>query len=389
MWFDRSPERDWQVPFLLRAWASLLVPLKMRGQHFWNYFVSRKARCKILPLRVSGHVSSMIRTSIVEDCVEDDFGQWAKDEVTGEQGYVDDERIMFLDMGRHWVCLAVQTIWGPPAEKKKRKGKRKAQRYILKKRKSIRWRRTSTRSRNLVRRGLCLVVHRKQKQERLVKKARMAIRKVVFALTTQTKAQAKIITRTKAKEKTKEEKARKELILNPEFSASETPNEKGYGHAWESDDWSASHGTDDSWTSDTGWFCTKAHAAWMAVPLFESCLPSDTRGSWPWLHTADWIESGNRKIEEACMVLWYCDGIWPLYWVLRVRQLRDRNLHGKLHYPLSNDTTMFYQGWCAWDRWRAHLVFSLSDEKLGYDLWTGSKKRQDYVPSFWLVFFSS
>ena len=79
-------------------------------------------------------------------------------------------KIMFLDMRRHWVCLAVQTIKAP-AEKKKRKGKRKAQRYILKKRKSIPWRRTSTRSRNLVRRGLCLVVHRKQRQERLVKRS--------------------------------------------------------------------------------------------------------------------------------------------------------------------------------------------------------------------------
>ena len=44
-----------------------------------------------LSLRVSGHVSSMYRTSVVEDHAEDEFGQWAKDEVT-EQDYVDDER---------------------------------------------------------------------------------------------------------------------------------------------------------------------------------------------------------------------------------------------------------------------------------------------------------
>ena len=45
-------------------------------------------------------------------------------------------------------------------------------------------------------------------------------------------------------------------------------NEEGYGHAWESDAWSASHWTDDSWTPDAGWFCTKAHTAWMvATPL--------------------------------------------------------------------------------------------------------------------------
>ena len=48
------------------------------------------------------------------------------------------------------------------------------------------------------------------------------------------------------------------------LSASETPNEEGYGRAWESDDWSSSHWTDYSWTPDAG-FCTKAHTAWMVV----------------------------------------------------------------------------------------------------------------------------
>ena len=46
-------------------------------------------------LRVSGHGSSMNRTFIVEDCAEDDFGHWATDEVTGEQGYIDDDRSCF------------------------------------------------------------------------------------------------------------------------------------------------------------------------------------------------------------------------------------------------------------------------------------------------------
>ena len=43
-------------------------------------------------LRVSGHGGSLNRTFIVEDCSEDDFGHWATDEVTGEQGYVDHEK---------------------------------------------------------------------------------------------------------------------------------------------------------------------------------------------------------------------------------------------------------------------------------------------------------
>ena len=45
----------------------------------------------------------------------------------------------------------------------------------------------------------------------------MALRRVVFALTSQTKAQARIIRRRMARDSTKKEKARKKLILNPDF----------------------------------------------------------------------------------------------------------------------------------------------------------------------------
>ena len=50
------------------------------------------------------------------------------------------------------------------------------------------------------------------------------------------------------------------------FSASEAPEEKGYSHAWESDDWSSSQWPDDSWTPAAGCQSTKAHTVWMAVP---------------------------------------------------------------------------------------------------------------------------
>ena len=46
-------------------------------------------------LRVSGHGGSLNRTFIVEDCSEDDIGQWAPDEVTGEQAYVDHKKSCF------------------------------------------------------------------------------------------------------------------------------------------------------------------------------------------------------------------------------------------------------------------------------------------------------
>ena len=46
-------------------------------------------------LFVSGHDGSTNRTFIFEDYPEDEYGQWATDEVTGEQGYIDDERSCF------------------------------------------------------------------------------------------------------------------------------------------------------------------------------------------------------------------------------------------------------------------------------------------------------
>ena len=82
--------------------------------------------------------------------------------------------------------------------------------------------------------------------------------------------------------------------------------------------------------------------------LFESCLPSDTRGSGSGLHTINWIEISNRKISLKFLVLWYNDRILPLQQILCVRKLRNRNLLGKLHYSLSNNTTMLH-----------HILFSL------------------------------
>ena len=99
-----------------------------------------------------------------------------------------------------------------------------------------------------------------QKQKLSKKKTMMALRRVVFALTIQTKLQEGITPRTKA------------------------------GHSWESDfglQWMAWH--ERSHCLDGG-------------TLFKSCLPSDTRGSGSGLHTIDWIEINNQKISATCMV---------------------------------------------------------------------------------------
>ena len=62
---------------------------------FVELFCSSKSSMENPSLFVSGHDGSTNRTFIVEDYPEDEYGQWASDEVTGEQGYIDDERSCF------------------------------------------------------------------------------------------------------------------------------------------------------------------------------------------------------------------------------------------------------------------------------------------------------
>ena len=62
---------------------------------FVELFYTPKSSMENQSLRVSKHVNNINTSFIVEDNAEDEFGQWAKDEVTGEQGYVDDERSCF------------------------------------------------------------------------------------------------------------------------------------------------------------------------------------------------------------------------------------------------------------------------------------------------------
>ena len=62
---------------------------------FVKLFGSPKSSVENPSLRVSGHGGSTNRTFIVENYAEDEYGQWATDEATGEQGYIDDERSSF------------------------------------------------------------------------------------------------------------------------------------------------------------------------------------------------------------------------------------------------------------------------------------------------------
>ena len=217
-WFGWRLERERLTNSLsLKGMSVTAYTFEAVRTEFVELFSTPKNSMENPSLRVSGHVSSMNRTFIVEDYTEDDPGQWAKDEVTGKQGYVHGERSCFLTWEDTECAWQSRPFKGLPGEKKKRKGKREAQRKIQKKRKSLPQRRTSTRFWNVVRRGFCLVDQRTQRQERIVKRQWWLSDGWVFALTSRIKAQARIIPRTKARESTKKEKARKTLILNPHF----------------------------------------------------------------------------------------------------------------------------------------------------------------------------
>ena len=62
---------------------------------FVELFCTPKISMENLSLQVNRHGGSTNRTFIVENYFDDELGQWATDEVTGEQGYIDDERSCF------------------------------------------------------------------------------------------------------------------------------------------------------------------------------------------------------------------------------------------------------------------------------------------------------
>ena len=96
---------------------------------FLELFCTPKSSIENPSLRVSGHVSSMNRTFILEDYAEDDFGQFAKKDETGEQGYVDDERSCFWtwdDTGCAWQSRPFMGQVKRRKAKGKGKGKHKS-----------------------------------------------------------------------------------------------------------------------------------------------------------------------------------------------------------------------------------------------------------------------
>ena len=76
-------------------------------------------------LRVGGHGGSTNRTFIVENYAEDEYGQWPTDEVTGEQGYIDDERSCFWTWDDTEYAWQSRPFKGRQVKRRKGKGKGK------------------------------------------------------------------------------------------------------------------------------------------------------------------------------------------------------------------------------------------------------------------------
>ena len=81
----------------------------------------------------------MNRTFIVENYAEDEFAQRATDEVTGEQGYIDDERSCSWTWDDNEYTWQSRPFKSHQVQRRKGKGKGKGKSGFTKDRKSILW----------------------------------------------------------------------------------------------------------------------------------------------------------------------------------------------------------------------------------------------------------
>ena len=135
-------------------------------------------------------------------------------------------------------------------------------------------------------------------------KAMMVFRRVVFALTSPTQVQARTFSKTKAEERIKKEKAKKEPFFNPDFQPLKNPMKKDMAMPG-----NRTIGLPVFGLTIPGLQMLDGSAQGMDGGNFIES--SNTFCSGLWLHTVHWIEISNRKIQETCMVLWHYDGILP------------------------------------------------------------------------------
>ena len=126
----------------------------------------------------------------------------------------------------------------------------------------------------------------------------MTSKKVVFARTSPPKVQEKPVLKTKTEQRFKKEKPKKELVLNRDSQPPKNSMKKYVARPSQTIRLPVT-GLMILGPQMLGCFAKKftLHGLWQPLHL------ANTRCSWPWPHTVDWIESGIRKTQKACIVI--------------------------------------------------------------------------------------
>ena len=268
---------------------------------FVELFCTPKSSVENPSLRVKGHGGRTSRTFIVEDFFGDEIGQWATDEVTGEQSYIDDERSCFWTWDDNEYALQSRPFKSRQVRRRKGKGKGKG---------TCGFRGTGrafpgeeqAQDNEWWSEKDCAWWSKGRKGKKGFSKGNEGFRKGGFRADTPEKGSNNDFNPQKGRDKDQKGNGKEGAYPQSGLSVSETPSEEGHGYSWESYDW-YSNLTDDSSTSITAWYGT-GHTAWMvSVPLKHA------RCSGSWLHTVTWIENCNQKVSEVCVVLWHYDRI--------------------------------------------------------------------------------
>ena len=177
---------------------------------FVELFCTPRSSIENPSLRVSGYGNDRNRSFLVGESAEDEYGQWATDEITGEQGYVDDERSCFWTWDDKEYAWQSRLFKGRQLKRRREKEKEKGnprnmEKHFLAKNKN--------KSRNVGRQKRTLLGGSKAKERKALQKARVDLdsTKVDTSLIHKTREQARTNKVKKAKEQTRKVRARKAL----------------------------------------------------------------------------------------------------------------------------------------------------------------------------------
>ena len=135
-----TPKSSLEFPRSLKGMNITAYTCKAVRTTFLDLFCTPKRSMENSSLHESGYVRNTNETFIVGEFAEDDFGQRFKDEVTGEQGYVDDERSSF------WTWDDTECVWqsrpckGRQMRRRKGQGKGKGKGQSKRTRQDTEWR---------------------------------------------------------------------------------------------------------------------------------------------------------------------------------------------------------------------------------------------------------